>query len=78
MWSSLPDKLGSIDTLLYAYGDTFDRRLLGPAVVAFWFRNYWRGRDDLQLEPLSQPSMERQPGRLRSALGFANEWDARR
>jgi Ser/Thr protein kinase RdoA (MazF antagonist) len=75
MWSSLPNKTQVIREILDCYGDDAQPKLLGVAMAAFWFWNYWRDRELLQREPRAKAAMNRQPGRLRTVLTFAREWD---
>jgi Ser/Thr protein kinase RdoA (MazF antagonist) len=75
MWSSFRDKNLVIGEILDVYGDDSQTRLLGVAMGAFWFRNYWRGREELQREPRGRSALNRQPARLRAVLAFAREWE---
>ncbi len=75
MWSSFRDKNQLIREILDVYGDNAQRRLLGVAVGAFWFWNYWHGREELQRDPRARAALNRQPARLRTVLAFAQEWE---
>jgi Ser/Thr protein kinase RdoA (MazF antagonist) len=75
MWSSFRDKNVVIREILDVYGDDAQTRLLGVAMGAFWFWNYWRGREELQREPRAQSALNRQPARLQIVLAFAREWE---
>jgi Ser/Thr protein kinase RdoA (MazF antagonist) len=75
MWSSFRNKSLVIREILDVYGDHRQSRLLGVAMGAFWFWNYWRGREELQREPRARSAMNRQPARLRTVLTFAREWE---
>jgi Ser/Thr protein kinase RdoA (MazF antagonist) len=75
MWSSFRDKSLVIREVLDVYGDDAQTRLLGVAMGAFWFWNYWRGREELQREPRARSALNRQPARLRTVLAFAREWE---
>jgi aminoglycoside phosphotransferase (APT) family kinase protein len=70
MWSQLAiDPV--VDSIFAVYGAGADRRLLGPAMVAYWFRNYWWARDELGRDERHRAAMDRQPGRLRCVLDYA-------
>jgi aminoglycoside phosphotransferase (APT) family kinase protein len=75
MWSSLPDKARVIREILARYEDDAQSRLLGVAMGAFWFWNYWGDRDLLEREPRAKAAMNRQPDRLRTVLAFAQHWE---
>jgi Ser/Thr protein kinase RdoA (MazF antagonist) len=75
MWSSLQDKNQVVREILDIYDDDAQTRLLGIAMGAFWFWNYWRGREELQREPRGRSALNRQPARLRTVLAFAREWE---
>jgi len=60
---------------LGAYGSDADRRLLGPALVAYWFRNYWWIRDEVERDDRQRSAMDRQPGRLRSVMSHVRRLD---
>ncbi len=75
MWSSLQNKTRVIKEIIDCYGDDSQSRLLGVAMGAFWFWNYWGDRDVLQREPRAKASMNRQPARLRAVLAFAQHWE---
>jgi Ser/Thr protein kinase RdoA (MazF antagonist) len=76
IWSSFRDKNLVVRKILDVYGDGAQTRLLGVAMGAFWFWNYWRGREELQREPRARSAMNRQPARLRTVLAFAREWES--
>jgi aminoglycoside phosphotransferase (APT) family kinase protein len=46
MWSQLVTE-PVVDAIFDSYGAGADRRLLGPAMAAYWFRNYWWAREEL-------------------------------
>jgi Ser/Thr protein kinase RdoA (MazF antagonist) len=73
MWSTIADKRAAIEEVIRAYGHGSDLRIVGVAMGAYWLRNYWRGRKELQRETLAQAMVDRQPGRLRSVLSFVTE-----
>jgi Ser/Thr protein kinase RdoA (MazF antagonist) len=75
MWSSFPNKTQVIREILDCYGDEAQSRLLGVAMAAFWFWNYWGDRELLQREPRAKAAMDRQPDRLRTVLAFAQHWE---
>ena len=75
MWSSLPDKSLVIREILDVYGEDAERQWLEFAMGAFWFWNYWRGREELQQEPRARAAFNRQPARLRTVLAFAQAWE---
>ncbi len=75
MWSSFPDKTQVVRECLDSYGDDAQSELLGIAMGAFWFWNYWRDRDELERDPRAKAAMDRQPGRLRNVLAFAQLWE---
>jgi hypothetical protein len=60
-----------VDSIFATYGAGADRRLLGPAMAAYWFRNYWWSRDELTRDERLRTAMDRQPARLRSVLQYA-------
>jgi hypothetical protein len=65
-----------VDSIFATYGAGVDRRLLGPAMVAYWFRNYWWSRAELRRDERLRTAMERQPERLRSVLQYAESLGA--
>ena len=69
MWSRLAVE-PVVDSMFAEYGAEADRRLLGPAMAAYWFRNYWWARDELRRDERHRAAMERQPGRLRSVMDY--------
>jgi aminoglycoside phosphotransferase (APT) family kinase protein len=71
---SITNKRATVDQLLHDYGADSQRKLLGVAMVAFWFWNYWRIRGVVRREPRSQEELNRQPARLRTVLAFASDW----
>ncbi len=75
MWSSLQNKTRVIEEIVDCYGDDAQSRLLGVAMGAFWFWNYWGDREVLQREPRAKAAMNRQPARLRAVLAFAQNWE---
>jgi Ser/Thr protein kinase RdoA (MazF antagonist) len=75
MWSSLQNKTRVIREIVDCYGDDVQARLLGVAMGAFWFWNYWVDREALQREPRAKAAMNRQPARLRAVLAFAQHWE---
>ena len=75
MWSSFRDKSRAIREILDVYGQDVQTRLVGVAMGAFWFLNYWRCREELQREPRARSAMNRQPARLRTVLAFAKDWE---
>jgi aminoglycoside phosphotransferase (APT) family kinase protein len=57
-----------------AYGPEAQTELLSTAMVAYWFRNYWSLRDELERDPRAGGGVggvERQPGRLRAVLAYS-------
>lgn len=72
MWSTIADKRAGIEEVIRAYGRGMDLRIVGIAMGAYWLRNYWRGREELQREALAQSMFDRQPGRLRAVLSFVS------
>ena len=60
-----------VDSIFATYGAGADRGLLGPAMAAYWFRNYWWSRDEVRRDERLRVGMDRQPGRLRSVLEYA-------
>lgn len=69
MWSRLAVQ-PVVDAMFDIYGDDADRRLLGPAMAAYWFRNYWWNREEIERDARHCDGMERQPGRLRSVMSY--------
>jgi hypothetical protein len=69
MWSRLAIE-PVVDSIFAAYGTEADRRLVGPAMVAYWFRNYWWVRDEAAGDERHRATIDRQPGRLRSVMSF--------
>ena len=69
MWSRLVVE-PVVDAIFTAYGAGADRRLLGPAMAAYWFRNYWWERAERARDERHRAAMDRQPGRLRSVLDY--------
>lgn len=69
MWSQLAIE-PVVDEIFAAYGADADRRLLGPAMAAYWFRNYWWARDEFDRDERHRASMDRQPERLRSVMNY--------
>jgi hypothetical protein len=74
MWSSLPVER-VVEVVFDAYGGNAERGLLGTAMVAYWFRNYWWIRDELERDERLRPAMNRQPARLRSVMNCARSID---
>ena len=60
-----------VDSIFATYGAGADRRLLGPAMAAYWFRNYWWSREEVARDERLRVGMDRQPARLRSVLQYA-------
>jgi Phosphotransferase enzyme family len=60
-----------VDSIFATYGAGADRRLLGPAMAAYWFRNYWWSREEARRDERLRVGLDRQPGRLRSVLQYA-------
>jgi Ser/Thr protein kinase RdoA (MazF antagonist) len=75
MWSSFSDKTHVVREFLDCYGVDAQSRLLGVAMGAFWFWNYWGDREVIQREPRAKAAVNRQPGRLRTVLAFAQRWE---
>jgi Ser/Thr protein kinase RdoA (MazF antagonist) len=75
MWSTLADKTQVVREFLTCYGAGAQSRLLGIAMGAFWFWNYWGDREVIGREPRAKAAMNRQPGRLRTVLAFAQHWE---
>jgi hypothetical protein len=69
MWSQLAIE-PVVDAIFAAYGGDVDRRLLGPAMAAYWFRNYWWLRAELDRNERHRAAMEPRPGRLRSVMDY--------
>jgi predicted acetyltransferase/aminoglycoside phosphotransferase (APT) family kinase protein len=74
MWSGLAIE-PTVDRIFDEYGPDADRRLLGTAMAAYWFRNYWWVREELGRDERHRASMDRQPGRLRSVMAFVEGLD---
>ena len=69
MWSRLAIE-PVVDSIFAAYGAEADRRLLGPAMAAYWFRNYWWIREELARDDRHLTTIDRQPARIRSVMSF--------
>ena len=69
MWSQLVVE-PVVDSMFAEYGADADRQLLGPAMAAYWLRNYWWARDELGRDERHRAAMDRQPGRLRSVMDY--------
>jgi Ser/Thr protein kinase RdoA (MazF antagonist) len=72
MWSKLPAKQGIIQSIVDTYAGDIDVDLLGVAIAAKWFRNYWWAREDLERTGWESAVdvMNRQPLRLRATLAY--------
>lgn len=75
MWTERADKTAPIAALPDAYaaagGEAVSLAAVHVAMVAYWLRNYWRSRDDVEAGATRYGAvLGRQPGRMDAVLAY--------